>query len=127
MKKEDYVKECAGRNITYDGKYLSDVKDAFLSHMCGLVRVPSYRFKQPSFNFQKDYMKMYEVSPVAPLHDCKGHIQNLLDELPFILNEGEKIIYLAYGLSKSLRPGYSFFLERKTIIYWWVINQKHTI
>ena len=35
-------------------------------------------------------LEMYEVAPAESLHDLKGHIKNLWDELPSHLTEQEK-------------------------------------
>ena len=92
MRKADLENECRKRNVWYEGTLLKDVRNAFLSHMCGVVRVPSYRFKHRMFSFIREIVKLLEISPVAPLHDIKGHIQHLLAEMAHILNEGENII-----------------------------------
>lgn len=91
MKKVEYEKECTKRKICYDGDKLEDVKAAFTEHMAGVVRVPSYRFKNPDFTFSNHYMSLFEISPAAPLHDVKGHISHVLTEIEYILEGGKYI------------------------------------
>ena len=88
MKKADYIEECRRREILYEGDDLKAATDAFKSFMAGIFRVPALRFRNRKFSFLSSGMKKYEVSPVAPLHDIKGHIKNLWTELPYILNDG---------------------------------------
>ena len=59
---------------------------------------------------------MYEVAPVEPLHDIKGHIHNLIEELQkrvvgIVLSEVKKVIDTA--LSKETLRCSDY---RKTII-----------
>ncbi len=51
----------------------------------GAQRVPSLLVLNPKQSLQELNLQQYEVLDCEPLHDLKGHGQNLLNELPHIL------------------------------------------
>ena len=55
----------------------------------GVVRVPALLLTDPIASLASLNLGMYEVVASEPLHDIKGHIINLITELPYILPPGE--------------------------------------
>ena len=51
-------------------------------HLCGTSRIPALCFNNSSSTMEDLNLKQYEVSPIEPLHDTKGHIKNIWDILP---------------------------------------------
>ena len=47
----------------------------------GIVNVPALLQGVPDKSLHNFSLENYEISPVEPLHDVKGHISNLLDEI----------------------------------------------
>ena len=52
----------------------------------GIVNVPALIQDTPETPLCEIGLEYYEVSPVEPLHDIKGHLSNLIDELRISLN-----------------------------------------
>ncbi len=55
----------------------------------GVIRVPALLLANPLECLQSLGLERYEVMASEPLHDLKGHIMNLITELPNILPVGE--------------------------------------
>lgn len=55
----------------------------------GIARVPALLLDNPLQNLISVNLGKYEVIASEPLHDIKGHIINLIVELPYILPPGE--------------------------------------
>ena len=55
----------------------------------GVQRVPALLFGRPHQPLEEVNLERYEVCPCEPLHDVKGHIKNILTELPKHLHPGE--------------------------------------
>ena len=51
----------------------------------GIVNVPALLLGVPQTPLGEICLKRYEISPVEPLHDVKGHLSNLIDELRVVL------------------------------------------
>lgn len=67
--------------------------------LAGISRAPALCFGKELTDLQTTNLSKYEVLPVEPLHDTKGHIKNVWDVLPEVLDEGEKKLFsdsLAY-------------------------------
>lgn len=73
----------------------------------GIVRPPALAFGNADKSLQE--ISHYEVNPVEPLHDLKGHIKNVWEELPCILpqplNEKFKAILAGYFREKDTIRG----------------------
>lgn len=51
----------------------------------GIVDVPALLQGVPHTPLEEISLERYEISPVEPLHDVKGHLSNLMDELQVVL------------------------------------------
>ena len=51
----------------------------------GIVNVPALLQGSPETPLTNLHLDRYEISPVEPLHDVKGHLSNLIDEIRAIL------------------------------------------
>ena len=47
----------------------------------GISNVPAILLSSPQISLQSIYLESYEVFLTKPLHDLKGHAQNLIDEV----------------------------------------------
>ena len=50
------------------------------------VRVPSLLLQNPTQALQEINLKNYTIMDCEPLHDLKGHLSNLFEELPKLLD-----------------------------------------
>ena len=55
----------------------------------GVVQVPALLLTDPSRSLLSLNLDRYEVVASEPLHDLKGHIINLITELPYVLPDGD--------------------------------------
>ena len=58
--------------------------------LCGVQRVPTIAINSPTVPLSSLNLGSYIVLDCEPLHDLKGHLINLLTELPHILNGDSK-------------------------------------
>ena len=63
----------------------------------GIQRVPTLLLNNPTETLTQVHLEGYTILDCEPLHDIKGHIDNLLQELPHILetelsNEVEQLL-----------------------------------
>lgn len=58
--------------------------------MTGLARAPAICFGNSKDTLEDTPLSFYEISPVEPLHDLKGHIKNSLEILPHYLSSEVK-------------------------------------
>lgn len=73
---------------TSSGKPLKDAMDRVLkSHLAGIVRNPALFYGEHKSETARSLnLERYEVSPVEPLHDLKGHIKNMYEIIPSYLS-----------------------------------------
>ena len=64
------------------------------SVLCGPQRVPTILIKCPSQSLSEINLDGYTVMDCEPLHDLKGHLINLLPEIPHVLAGENKRISL---------------------------------
>ena len=86
MKVQQLTNELWERNLVHgvlDTKNNANTLQKVLKdHLCGTARLPALTFKRPSSTLEDLNLQQYEVSPIEPLHDIKGHIKNVWDVLP---------------------------------------------
>ena len=103
------LKEELQAHQVYDfGTRKTELTKSLKSLLCGIQRVPSLLLLNPTQNLADTNLGDYTVLDCEPLHDLKGHIQNLLDELPSKLNkqlEMEVKQLIATDLSKDMKTG----------------------
>lgn len=78
--------EIAARGIMVSNKMLRVYLDALLNDtLRGVTRVPALLLINPTQSLSSLNLGAYEVLASEPLHDIKGHIINLITELPYVL------------------------------------------
>ena len=88
LSREELRQELVSRHI-YDfppnnKKLMTDIlKD----HLCGVQRVPALLLLNPTADLWEMNLLNYTVLPFEPLHDLKGHIANLLSQLPSVITQ----------------------------------------
>lgn len=106
--KQDIQEELRSRGILKSLNLTKEKIKAFLkSEMKGTKRVPAILFETPVIDLKEIYSEHYEICQFEPMHDIAKHIENILTEIPFHLENETKqqyndIIDLAYG-SKSVK------------------------
>ena len=86
LSNEQLKKELRARGCyDFDGKkkYLTDALKETLKG----VRVPSLLLTNPSQSLHELNLQNYTILDGEPLHDVKGHLSNLFDELPQLLEK----------------------------------------
>ena len=68
----------------------------------GVVRVPALLLTNPTQSLSTLNLSRYEVIASEPLHDLKGHIINLITELPYILPSGDTTVQCNHLISNCL-------------------------
>ena len=92
LKKKELVSELKARNSYTDQdenkkkKELQTILDELLK---GVSRVPALLLKNPTQQLASLNLDKYEVVASEPLHDIKGHIVNLITEIPRVIPRGE--------------------------------------
>ena len=77
------------------GKGNKDEVDRILKHnLSGLSRAPAMTFGNLTVPLKDLNLENYEISPVEPLHDLKGHIKNVWEVLPLHLSPRVKELFL---------------------------------
>ena len=80
------------RHINLNKKLLKKDNERILKdELRGISRTPAMFFGNEFSTIDDLKLSHYEVCPIEPLHDCKGHVKNVWDVLPEILNAKEKI------------------------------------
>ena len=60
----------------------------------GVQRVPALLFGKPQCPLDEIGLQNYEMCPCEPLHNIKGHIKNILTELPRRFEEGKQLAFV---------------------------------
>ena len=72
--------ELAKRGMDIKGKKRPELDKDFEEIKMGIVSVPALLQSRPSEPLELLHLECYEVSPVEPLHDIKGHFSNVIEE-----------------------------------------------
>ena len=64
--------------------------------MHGIQHLPALFFTEPEASPENMLLELYEILPCEPLHDVKGHIQNLFEEIPYYTKK-EKLLQKTMG------------------------------
>ena len=94
--------------------------------LCGAQRVPSLLLLNPTKTLSEMNLEYYTILDCEPLHDLKGHIQNVLDELPGRLEKDLAVEVRALintDLGKDMKTGGDY---RLTAIHLLTLLQKRT-
>ena len=83
--------ELEKRGLATAGKKRQELEKDFDELRRGIVNVPALLQGCPETNVGHLCLDKYEISPVEPLHDVKGHLNNLIDEIrPLLKGEAKK-------------------------------------
>ena len=97
------------RELPINKRVLKPQLDKVLKdHLAGVARCPALSFHREDQELRQLNLGQYEVSPIEPLHDTKGHIKNIWDVMPEILTADEKKLFLeilegCYGNKDKVR------------------------
>ena len=64
------------------GSTKAELTKSLKAILCGAQRVPSLLLLNPTQTFTEMNLNDYTVLDCEPLHDMKGHLENLFEELP---------------------------------------------
>ena len=81
LKLKDLQIELEMRGLATVGKRKPQLEKEFDEQKRGIVNVPALLQGVPDKPLHNFSLENYEISPVEPLHDVKGHISNLLEEI----------------------------------------------
>lgn len=109
MSLEKLVLEITEREVQTTGIKVNkkNMEQSLKKEMTGIIRTPALCYKNELDTLHAN-LNMYEVSPIEPLHDTKGHIRNLWEALPEILPPDAKtkfgeILDTCYGSKTKVR------------------------
>lgn len=69
------------------GPTKQECKNRLTEELKGVQRVPSLLLHHPEQDIASLNLKYYTILEGEPLHDIKGHLQNIFDALPNILEK----------------------------------------
>lgn len=81
----DLRKKLTARGINTDGMLKPQLASHLTEILQGAQRVPTLLTLHPAQSLASLNLDKYEILDCEPLHDIKGHLNNLLPELPYIL------------------------------------------
>ena len=92
LKVDDLKKELRARGVTDSelSKNKQVLQGILRDELKGIQRVPSLLLLNPSQTLHQVNLTQYTVLVCEPLHDLKGHLANILEELPSILPPHQK-------------------------------------
>ena len=82
LKVEELRSEFKARKLICDGKTKSELHKELHQLRKGIQRFPALLQPFPEKQLRDIHLEQYEISPCEPLHDMKGHMANLFDEIP---------------------------------------------
>lgn len=90
LKVQELRAELEARGAVLEGKVLkADLQRSLDLTLRGVSRVPALLLTSPTQQLSELNLDKYEIVASEPLHDIKGHIINLITELPYILPPGD--------------------------------------
>ena len=110
--------ELEARGIAFTKEMLrADLQDLLTEALRGVARVPALLITNPTQDLAAMNLEAYEIVASEPLHDIKGHIINVITELPPILPTGHTTSQCTHliscALSKEKKSGADL---RRTVI-----------
>ena len=125
LSKDQLREELQQRDVYTEATTKKELQQTLHKALHGVQRVPSLLIHDPMQDLSKLHLEQYQVLDCEPLHDLKGHISNLLTELPSILEPNITKHYkkvLDVGLSKEKKTGADY---RLTLIHLVAVMHKH--
>ena len=86
LKVQELREELQTRGIDVTGKRKKELEIEFDELRRGITNVPALLQGVPEKSLAEYDLKFYEVSPLEPLHDIKGHLSNMIEEIKVLLN-----------------------------------------
>ena len=85
LRVQELREELEARGQSTDGKMKPQLQSELISILEGAQRVPTLLALNPTQSLASLNLETYEVLDCEPLHDMKGHLNNLLPEIPHLL------------------------------------------
>ena len=85
LKIADLRVELQSRGVDIKGLLKPQLSLHLTDILQGVQRVPTLLTLDPTQSLASINLSMYEILDCEPLHDIKGHLQNLLPEIPYLL------------------------------------------
>ena len=110
LNKSQLIEELRCRGVFDLSGRKPDLVSELQKILCGVQRVPTMLINNPSQSLSELNLELYTILDSEPLHDLKGHLINLLTELPHILSgeckqlTSELLTHLLYSKKQN---GYS--------------------
>ena len=126
MTNQQLQQELRARKEYNFGKTKADLIQSLKSTLRGAQRVPSLLLLNPTQMLSDMNLDHYTILDCEPLHDLKGHIQNIFDELPKLLNKTLSVevkAVLDTDLGKDMKTGGDY---RLASIHLLALLQKRT-
>ena len=102
LKVNELRQELTARGV-FDTTMTKDVLSEMLeTTLKGVLRVPALLLANPTQSLSTLNLSRYEVLASEPLHDLKGHIINLITEVPYILPSGDTTAQCNHLISNCL-------------------------
>jgi len=87
MTSEQLQQELRTRNVFHTHTRKSDLQQELNRVLKGVQRVPTLLLQYPSQPLGDLNLDRYTILDCEPLHDLKGHLANVLTELPFVISD----------------------------------------
>lgn len=88
LKKQDLIHELASRGI-FQGDTTKELEDNLTNELQGVQWVPALLFENPTKDLKDINIEDYEILVCEPMHDVSKHIENVLTELPSLIENAE--------------------------------------
>jgi len=85
LKLPEIRRELESRGIDTTGKLRNQLDESLDELHKGIAQFPALVQPNPQDTLDAINLQHYEIATVEPLHNFKGHMANLFDELPFLL------------------------------------------
>ena len=82
LKVQELRSEFRARGMIHEGKTKNELEKELNHLRKGIQKFPALLQPFPEKQLKDIHLDKYEISPCEPLHDIKGHMANLFEELP---------------------------------------------
>ena len=86
LKLQDLKVELQMRGMEVTGKRKRELEIEFDELRRGITNVPAFLQGVPDKSLAEFGLQSYEISPIEPLHDIKGHLSNLIEEIKVLVS-----------------------------------------
>ena len=91
LKVQELRTELQLRGLEVTGKRKQDLEMQFDELRRGITNVPALLQGVPDKTLAEFGLNHYEISPIEPLHDIKGHLSNMIDEIKVLVTGPAKV------------------------------------